>query len=136
MNLYGMQSIHSIIDFGLVVLIWMTQLIVYPGFRYYRKEDLLSWHRLYTQRISYIVIPLMFAQLGLVGYALIYEFSWLLVIVAVMVLIIWVSTFTQAAPLHGKIARGQRLSTNVAALNRVNWLRTFLWTGIFLLGML
>jgi hypothetical protein len=124
------------IDFGLVILIWMTQMIVYPGFRYYRDEDLLIWHRRYTQQISYIVIPLMFAQVGLVGYALIYDFSWFKVMAGVMVLIIWTSTFTQAVPLHNKIAQGHDLSANVSTLIKVNWLRTFLWTCVFLLGML
>ncbi len=130
-----MQHLHALIDFGLVVLIWMTQMIVYPGFRYYRNEDLLIWHRQYTQRISYIVIPLMFAQVGLLGYALTYDFSYFKAIASAMVLVIWISTFTQAAPLHGKIAQGRNLSAHVSALIKVNWLRTFLWTIVFLLDL-
>ena len=131
-----MQSISSIIDFGLVVLIWMTQVIVYPSFRYYREENLLSGHRRYTQQVSYIVIPLMFAQVGLLAYALAYNFTWSKAIAGVMVLIIWISTFTQAAPLHSKISRGRDVPIHISALIKVNWLRTFLWTGIFLLGLL
>ena len=50
-------------DFGLLVLIWMVQLVVYPGFKYYQRERLLEWHARYTSRISYIVGPLMLGQL-------------------------------------------------------------------------
>jgi len=131
-----MQSTYLIVDFGLVVLIWVTQLIVYPGFRYYQSEDLQRWHERYTRQVSYIVIPLMFAQLGLIIHALVTNFSWLRVVIGMMILAVWVSTFTQAVPLHAKIAQGQNLSVNISALIRVNWLRTFLWTGVFLLGLL
>ena len=53
------------IDFGLVVLIWMIQLIVYPSFLHYTTTNLIKWHRKYTPLIGYIVGPLMLLQLGI-----------------------------------------------------------------------
>ena len=60
------SKITLLVDIGLVVLIWMVQLIVYPSFTFYSKENLVNWHQKYTARIAVIVIPLMFLQLILV----------------------------------------------------------------------
>ncbi|MFT6745260.1 MAG: hypothetical protein ACJAR8_001821, partial [Bacteroidia bacterium] len=59
------DTARLIVDFGLVVLIWMVQLIVYPSFLFYKDTELITWHTKYTPRITKIVAPLMFAQLSL-----------------------------------------------------------------------
>ncbi len=61
----SLAIIRLLLDFGLVVLIWIIQRIVYPGFLHYSTENLVVWHRQYTSRFSAIVIPLMLAQLGI-----------------------------------------------------------------------
>ena len=55
----------TLVDFGLFILIWLTQLVIYPSFTYFREQDLTRWHRKYTRAISYIVMPLMLGQVGL-----------------------------------------------------------------------
>ena len=59
-----LQLIRLLLDFGLMVLIWIVQLVIYPGLCYYKNEDLGKWHKIYTQRIGVIVGPLMIAQLA------------------------------------------------------------------------
>ena len=49
-----------LIDFGFVVLIWAVQLVIYPSFGFYAKANLFEWHKSYTARVTYIVLPLMF----------------------------------------------------------------------------
>ena len=56
------------IDFGLFILIWMVQLIVYPSFRCIDANLFSQWHDKYTGLISVFVVPLMFTQVGLVLY--------------------------------------------------------------------
>ena len=35
-----MHTARTSVDFGLVVLIWLVQLIIYPSFRYYNTAEL------------------------------------------------------------------------------------------------
>lgn len=120
-----------IIDFGLVILIWLVQLIIYPGFAYYSAADLAVWHPRYTGLITLVVGPLMLAQVLATGASLLTDFSWLTLVVALLVAVLWWSTAAQAIPLHNRIDAGVDLPTTIARLVQVNWLRTVLWTIIF-----
>ncbi len=125
-----MQSI-PLIDFGLVVLIWMVQLVVYPSFKYYPASDLLNWHRAYTAGITVIVLPLMLAQILLHAWRLYRDVSlhngWLMF----LVISTWVVTFTIFVPLHHKIAVNQALPSTLEKLVAYNWSRTVIWSVIF-----
>lgn len=59
----NIDLVRLLLDFGLVVLIWIVQLVIYPSLCYYQDKDLAKWHKIYTQRIGVIVGPLMIAQL-------------------------------------------------------------------------
>ncbi|WP_421765027.1 hypothetical protein [Ekhidna sp.] len=124
-----------IIDFGLVILIWMTQLVVYPSFTYFAENDLFRWHSKYTTAVSIIVMPLMLGQLGIHGYSLYNEFSWLKSIALLLIVLTWINTFFFAVPLHNNIGEGKEVLTAAKSLVNVNWYRTVLWTGIFLLSL-
>jgi len=99
--------IRLLLDFGLVVLIWMIQRIVYPSFLHYSAEDLVTWHKEYTSRFSVIVIPLMFGQLSISVYQLITGTSLYTVISLVIIVLIWISTFFQFVPIHSNISKGR-----------------------------
>lgn len=126
-----MLTARLVIDFGLVILIWLVQLIIYPGFAYYSADDLALWHPKYTGLITLVVGPLMLAQVVATGLSLVSQFSWLTFVVAVLVAVLWWSTAAQAIPLHNRIDAGVDLPQTIARLVRVNWLRTVLWTIIF-----
>lgn len=126
---------RPIVDFGLVVLIWLVQLIIYPGFRYYSPDELALWHPKYSNLITLIVGPLMLAQVGLVGWELVTRFSGLTVLSAVLVGLMWASTAFQAIPIHNAIAAGDASPDVLARLVSVNWVRTVGWTVIFGLGV-
>lgn len=124
-----------LVDFGLVILIWMTQLVVYPSFTYFSPENLHAWHQKYTTAISIIVMPLMIAQIALHGYQLYEGFNWLRLVVFILILLAWVNTFLFAVPLHNKIGAGQEIAASALKLVQINWYRTALWSGVFLLGL-
>ncbi len=48
----SLEIIRLLLDFGLVVLIWMIQGIVYPSFLDYNTENLAVWHRKYMNRLN------------------------------------------------------------------------------------
>ena len=125
----------NLIDFGLVILVWMTQLVVYPSFTYFSPGDLLLWHRRYTKAISFLVMPLMLAQLLTHGIGLWQHFSVPGLLAAALIASIWLNTFLYAVPLHNKISGGTDIAAAAKQLVKVNWYRTVLWTVAFLLGV-
>ena len=124
-----------LIDFGLVILIWMTQLVVYPSFTHFGKDELLGWHQKYTTAISVIVMPLMLGQVVLHGFFLYVDFDAIKLIAGVLIGLTWVNTFLFAVPLHNKISFGQEVIQSARALIKINWVRTFLWSAVFLLTL-
>jgi hypothetical protein len=123
------------VDFGLVVLIWLVQLIIYPGFRYYSPAELAIWHPSYSNLITIIVGPLMLAQVILVGWSVQNRVSWLTLASVVLVALMWASTAFQAVPIHNAIAAGDATPETLHRLVSVNWVRTIGWTLVFLLGV-
>ena len=124
------------VDLGLVVLIWMIQIVVYPSFLFSDRKDLVHWHGIYTGRISLIVLPLMLAQAAVVGIQLSSGFRWDHVLSAMLVIGCWVSTFTLSVPLHQRISEGEMAPEVLSALVRTNWPRTAGWTLCFLMSVL
>ncbi len=129
-----LNELRQLIDFGLVVLLWLVQRIIYPSFMQVAPERLVEWHAQYTQQMGYIVVPLMFGQLGLsvlavwqVGVGL----DWLDLL---LVLSCWGLTFGFSVPLHQQIAAGESHPKVLQRLVVTNWPRTLVWTLIFALG--
>jgi len=127
--------LRLLLDFGLVVLIWIIQLVVYPSFNYYGREQLLEWHEKYTTRITFVVMPLMLGQLVVAGIQLWISPSWYTIGSMGIIVLLWLSTFLQFVPLHGRISDGDFTEATLVELVRKNWVRTFLWTLLFLLGV-
>lgn len=122
------------IDVGLLVLILMVQLIIYPSFLYFTKINLTKWHLLYTQRIAIVVIPLMLSQLVLAFYFVISNFDMFSTIRFAVVVFLWIFTFTHFVPIHNKISNGDFIETDLKLLVKRNWVRTFLWTVLVFLN--
>jgi len=119
-------------DFGLVVLIWIVQLVIYPSFHFYPKAELLAWHSKYTAGISFVVVPLMFGQLGAHLYNSFSNPSLVGLIVLAGVIACWVITFAVSVPLHGNISSGTDIGDSITQLVRTNWSRTIIWTLVFI----
>lgn len=124
--------IRLLTDFGLVVLIWVVQLVIYPGLCYYKNEDLGNWHKIYTGRIGIIVGPLMVAQLGIVIWQFIRDQNFYTWSSLGIVLVIWMLTFLIFVPLHNAIAPDKPCEEITTSLVKKNWWRTFLWSVLFL----
>jgi len=124
-------QISLLIDAGLVVLIWLVQLVIYPSFTYYQTADLFKWHQKYTTRLAFVVIPLMLSQLVLAIVAVFYQLNMVSSCSLLIVLFLWIFTFTSFAPLHHKISEGNTNQSLLQLLIRRNWIRTFLWSFLF-----
>lgn len=130
----SIMLIRLLFDFGLFILIWIVQLIIYPGFLHYTSKDLIVWHRSYTARFSFIVMPLMLGQLCLVFYQLFLKIDLYSVLSLIILILLWLSTFLQFVPIHRKISQGIANEELLNILVKKNWVRTFLWTLLCLIS--
>ena len=128
--------LRLLFDFGLLVLIWIVQRIIYPSFPHYNAKNLINWHKVYTSRLTFIVVPLMLGQLGISIYQLIVDINLYTVLSIMIIIIIWVSTFLQFVPIHAQISKGNASPKMLNSLIQKNWIRTFLWTVLFLYSIL
>ncbi|MGB5982776.1 MAG: hypothetical protein WBG46_11590 [Nonlabens sp.] len=125
------------VDFGLMVLIWMVQLLIYPGFEFLNKDTFHDWHRKYARNMTFIVAPLMFAQVFMVVYFFYFHAPQFAtnVIYATLVALTWISTFLIFIPLHNKLDNEPHNVDTCCKLTQHNWIRVILWTGIVLLDI-
>ena len=117
-----------VLDVGLLVLIWMIQLIVYPSFLFYTAKELIAWHKMYTKAIALIVIPLMLGQLGIAIYQVFLVQNTYTLTSIILVVFLWGITLLKFAPMHQQISDG---NTHVQLLKKLvqnNWIRTLIWT--------
>lgn len=128
----NINTIRIIIDFGLLILIWIVQLIIYPGFRFYGRKNLINWHQYYLPKFSMIVAPLMFIQLNIAAYGFFTETNWKLIIYFVLVISTWISTLLYFVPLHRNLTKQVNMSESARRLESGNWWRTLQWSLIFI----
>jgi len=125
-----------ILDFGMMVLIWIIQLIVYPAFKDIERSNLIRWHKAYTKRISVLVGPLMIAQMTVYLYGSLTQPSAQRIIGLALLVVLWLITFALFVPLHNRISKGNALGPTLDRLVKANWVRTVLWTFVFMLSYL
>jgi hypothetical protein len=123
-------------DFGLLILIWLVQLIIYPSFNYMDDVNLSAWHPKYTNMISVVVMPLMLIQLFSTFYLTFNQFNWILFTQCILIILLWASTFFQAVPLHNQIDSGNEIQNAAVKLVQINWKRTIMWTLIVILNFI
>lgn len=125
-----------LIDFGLVVLIWIVQVIIYPGFRHLESHDFIRVHSSYTRNISFIVVPLMTVQLAMKGMRAHHETQYLTLAALALVLLCWAATFLLAVPCHRALGILGKDPAVINRLVRFNWIRTLGWSAVFTLNLL
>lgn len=130
------QYLKELSDFGLLILIWLVQLIIYPSFTYMAKANLIAWHPKYTAMISVVVMPLMLFQLVSTLYLTYTNFNYILILQCILIALLWASTFFQAVPLHNQIDSNIEIKKAAEHLVNVNWKRTIMWTLIVILNFI
>lgn len=130
-----LETLRLLFDFGLTVLVWLVQLLVYPSFEQYSKTNLIRWHRFYMGRIACIVIPLMLGQLIISGWQVFQEPSVYSVVSILAILFLWLFTFIHFVPLHGQISEGNFTNSTLRTLVARNWVRTITWSLLFVYGI-
>ncbi len=128
---------HVASTWALVGLIWSVQVLVYPQFQRVGTAEFGEYHHAHMSRVTWIVAPLMFAelitQIALIvvarqntGAAVTLSIKWL-VLGAALVGVNWLSTAFIQVPLHNRLAHGFD-SKSAIALVHTNWIRTISWS--------
>ncbi len=129
------QQIRQLTDFGLLVLIWLVQLIIYPSFLYVAESEFKSWHYRYTGLITLFVAPLMFGQLGAYGGLLLFATTWDTWVGLCLISIAWLATLVLSVPCHDKMQKAGYERATILRLVQTNWIRTAAWTLVFALDL-
>lgn len=122
----------------LVGLIWVVQIVIYPQMARMVATGFPEWHRAYTQRIGWVVAPMMVLETALAGWWVLSSpgdgIAWGGV---GLVVIVWASTFALQIPMHRRLAGGWDEST-IERLVATNWVRTVAWSlrGLLFLGLI
>ena len=134
-----MEELHiarNLFDLGIVIVVWLAQVIMYPSLAHIERDAFVSWHRKYSSRIAFFVIPLLCGQAIIVGILVYYEASLLNVFSAALIAACWASTFGLSVPCHARLQRAGKDLQVIRKLVRTNLIRTMLWTAVFLIGIL
>lgn len=126
------------IDLALVVLIWMVQLLIYPGFRHFSATGIAAWHPTYTRNMTFIVAPLMITQTGIAGYFILYVPTMFAanILYALLIAANWLMTLFIFIPLHQRIDREPSNTAVAVKITRLNWMRVVLWSLILVVDIL
>lgn len=127
MNLEFIMTLLSTASFA---LIWYVQLISYPVFLHVGETHWQTYHKQHTRRITWIMAPLMLAQLAVSGLLALNHSWWDLVLVA----LVFILTFFWAVPLHNRLTF-QFDQLLIQKLIRANFYRAIIWTFLWLLSL-
>lgn len=112
----------------LIGLIWTIQLVHYPLFKLVGDETQKAYQKAHMNRITWIVGPLMLAELTAAALLWVGDPTGLWEIAGlVLVGIIWASTALIQVPCHGRLVEGFDPLAH-RRLVRSNWIRTIAWT--------
>jgi len=120
--------LNLIISATLFGVIWIVQLVIYPGFRWISEENWKKYHNEYNGFIFWVVMPLMLIEFGLNGWLVLrsgINGDWFLPFMTV--LSIWLSTFFIQVPQHSKLSE-HKDDALIQNLVKWNWIRTLLWS--------
>lgn len=110
-------------------VIWTIQIVHYPFFHCVDKQNYSEHMDEHRKKISFIVLPVMLAELGTaIGLVLMdSSFDVEFAIGLIILTFIWISTALLQVPSHSKLANGYS-SSEVNRLVKYNWIRTILWS--------
>ncbi|MBI1372212.1 MAG: hypothetical protein GC159_05550 [Phycisphaera sp.] len=113
-------------------LIWWVQLVHYPLFANVGRDAFGAYHARHMHRATWAVGPGMLVELvtafTLLAMATAPAVQLLTITGAILVVVIWLSTWLVQVPLHDALTVSGDAAM-VASLVRGNWVRTIAWTA-------
>lgn len=125
-----LAAVQAACTLAMTGVIWMVQIVQYPGFARVGPSAFPAFHNHHCRRIGWLVGVLMPLEL-LTGIALAWwgEPAWFWRVMLAALLAIWASTAFLQGPLHGRLATEGPRPELIHRLVAGNWIRTVLWTA-------
>jgi hypothetical protein len=116
------------VSWGLLILIGLVQIIIYPGYQRIPNADFTIYHRWYVFRISLVVLPLMIGEvILLVGWWWSGAGNDYAYLATLAVAVVWLSTLILQVPIHKRLQNGKD-DVLIRRLVATNWIRTAAWS--------
>ena len=126
--LTAIHIINVAVSWGLLILIWLVQTIIYPGLARIPADDFVQYHAWYVTRITMIVLPLMIGEVSIaIAWFILQDDTVYPMVAGGLVIIVWWSTITFQVPIHNSLRAGKDKS-KLRRLVATNWIRTVAWT--------
>lgn len=126
---------RTIADVGIVMVVWLAQMIMYPSLAHIDEKVFVTWHRTYSWRIAFFVIPLLCGQAIIVAMMIYLGGGVPAILSAAIIALCWASTFGLSVPCHARLQRSGKDMAVIRRLVRTNLIRTILWTLVCLIGL-
>jgi hypothetical protein len=107
-------------------VIWLVQILVYPNFRLIPHSEFQSFHHFHTNRITWVVAPVMGVEMISGAWLCFTQTTAVYVCNFTSILILWILTAGVSVPCHNHLSRNPEASK--AKLIGSNWPRTGLWS--------
>lgn len=118
---------HAVSSLVMVGIIWFVQVVHYPMFAHVGALEFAAWEQRNTRLTTFVVGPPMLVEAASAAGLLVLRAGRLSLGGAVLLAVIWVSTFAIQVPAHGRLERGFDASVH-RRLVSTNWIRTVCWT--------
>lgn len=132
MNAKLLLFANLLVTFYLIGLVWLIQVVQYPGFAKVGTKNFLEYHQAHVSSIFWVVaIPMvieLILSLGLLIARPPQVDMILNVFLFAMVLLVWGVTFFTAIPLHNQLETNGLNLEIIRKLTNINWIRTIAWT--------
>jgi hypothetical protein len=128
----ALVTLHLVVTWALVGLIWTVQLVHYPLLAFVGREGFAAYAARHSRVITPLVGPLMLLELASAVWLALRPppgVPWAVWGVGLaLTLVIWASTAFVQVPLHRAFASGFSADA-VLRLVRTNWIRTLAWSA-------
>ena len=115
-------------SFWMTSIIWFVQIVHYPLFLYVPQKARSAYVKRHQYLIAWLVIPGMFIEVATLSILQFRNnYSNLLIVSIICLIIIWTSTFFVQLPFHRHLLT-RPSDLIVRRLILTNWIRTFAWT--------
>jgi len=116
------------VSWGLLILIWLVQIIIYPGLARIPSNDFVNYHAWYVTRMTMVVLPLMIGEIIIaIAWFFLQNNLFYPIVAGGLIILVWCSTFTFQVPIHKSLQAGKDKSM-IRRLVTTNWIRTVAWS--------
>lgn len=120
------EKLHLFSCIFMVGVIWLVQIVQYPSFFLVPSNQFVNYHLKHSDRISYVVAPVMLTEL-VCAYWLFYELGEKFLYFLILSVLIFAATAFISVPLHNKLSKAKDEKV-ISQLVCTNWLRTAMWS--------